>query len=434
MLPFKNDFTRFDKLDWLAKIEVDIRFLVELLAYIYDKAPDQIIEILCQSSTELPRLRYEDQESDDSTDPQWLLFRYFTVLNEKVLLSRTLESSSWGMIQSSSLSCREDIKFKNANYPSTPKEDLIYQSEGGTEGSGSFIRIVKAPYFVPFDECWAYRQEVEKYLSTARAFEDWFDRLIDRSRVSRPPQTTDAAPSTNKPESAEWAFLQLNAEFWSIGPKNEPKILKHMDGFSVIRSGLQCPNTELSLVEIKHAPRPFYIADDVSLPGAKQTIEGTLYEGLSSFVDEDDGYSYAEHLTPMQAIDVPTYRKAIHEVDIEISGIDSNLVMCQDEEACERLREKRRHFVEQRTDMQLHLDKETRPDGQSRIINDGDDIIREGERLRQAVARAIQTLHDNELNDLAAHLKAYFKISPIKKFAVYRPIPDSEPEWLLDDS
>ena len=57
MLPFKNDFTRFDKLDWLAKIEVDIRFLVELLAYIYNKTPDQIIEILCQSSAELPRLQ-----------------------------------------------------------------------------------------------------------------------------------------------------------------------------------------------------------------------------------------------------------------------------------------------------------------------------------------------------------------------------------------
>ena len=95
MLKIRHDFISYDQLDWANEFEVEIRFIVELLAHIYGKSTKHIVKVLCASDIDLPRLRYESSEIDDSSDPQWIRSRYCTVLHCKDLLSNTIEAERW---------------------------------------------------------------------------------------------------------------------------------------------------------------------------------------------------------------------------------------------------------------------------------------------------------------------------------------------------
>ena len=134
MLSIQNDFSNFDRVDWSTTYEVSIRFLIELLAHTYGKSPEQIIESLCLCSEDLPTFRYEEKESDHSNDPQWILLRYRTVLHTRVLLSNMLESSSWDRVPNSSISCREEIKYKGATYPDASVVETIFETRDENSG------------------------------------------------------------------------------------------------------------------------------------------------------------------------------------------------------------------------------------------------------------------------------------------------------------
>ena len=127
MLSIQNDLSNFDRVDWSTTYKVSIRFLIELLAHTYGKNPEQIIESLRLCSEDLPTLRYEEKESDNFNDPQWMLLRYRTVLHTRVLLSNMLESSSWGRVPNRSISCREEIKYKGATYPDALVVETIFE-------------------------------------------------------------------------------------------------------------------------------------------------------------------------------------------------------------------------------------------------------------------------------------------------------------------
>ncbi|MEE9169015.1 MAG: hypothetical protein V3U73_04580, partial [bacterium] len=216
MLSLQNDFSHLDRLDWATTFEVNIRFLIELLAYTYGKKPEQIIEALCFCNEALPTLRYEEEEFDDSSDPQWMLFRYHTVLHTKVLLSNTLESSAWGLVQSKSLSCREEIKYKSATYPSASNEEIIFQSEGlEANGVGWITRIVTPPRDLPLEECWVYRQEFENYLAHVPAFSGWLAKLPELA-------VTSDASATGKKEPPQWLLKKVGGDKWQCGPENNP--------------------------------------------------------------------------------------------------------------------------------------------------------------------------------------------------------------------
>ena len=219
MLSIQNDFSHFDRIDWATQFEVSIRFLVELLAHTYGKKPEQIIEALCLCNETLPRLRYEEEEFEDSSDPQWMLFRYHTVLHTKVLLSNTLESSAWGLVQSKSLSCHEEIKYKSETYPSASNEEIIFQSDGlDANGVGSVMRMVTPPRDVPLEECWASRQEIEDYLAHVPAFSGWLAQL---------PELTVASDvsATSEKEPPQWLLKKVGGNKWQCGPENNPVLI-----------------------------------------------------------------------------------------------------------------------------------------------------------------------------------------------------------------
>ncbi len=246
MLSIQNDFSHFDRLDWATTYEVSIRFLVELLAHAYGKKPEQIIEAFCLCSEALPTLRYEEEEFEDPSDPQWMLFRYHTVLHTKDLLSNTLKSSAWGLVQSKSLSCREEIKYKSETYPSASNEEIIFQSDGlDANGAGSITRIVTPPRDLPLEECWAYRHEVEQYLASNRAFDGWLDLLPISVKESESKNLIPTERRDKPIELPRWDFRPLNTRFWSIGPNDDPKTISKMGGFFVIRSGLIHLGTQL---------------------------------------------------------------------------------------------------------------------------------------------------------------------------------------------
>jgi len=434
MLSIQNDFSHFDRIDWATKFEVSIRFLVELLAHTYGKKPEQIIKAFCHCNEPLPRLRYEEEEFDDSSDPQWMLFRYHTVLHTKVLLSNTLESSTWGLVQSISLSCLEEIKYKSATYPSASNEEIIFQSEGlEANGVGSITRIVTPPRDIPLEECWIYRREVEQYLASNRTFDGWIELLPISVKESESEHVTSISQGEQPSERPRWDFRPRNSKLWSIGSIDAPKTIKKMGGFFVIRSGLLNPGIQLSPHGIEVAPHPYNIADDVPRTGIKQTTEGYLHEDLSNFVDDTDGFNYVENMAGMPIMDateVETNRVQIREFDRELSEIESELASSPDKITRERLEEKKKGFEDLRNAYQREIDKNTRPGGRSKTDDTGDADIVETDRLRASVRRAIQKLRDNDLNDIANHLTDHFDVA--ERLVIYEPIPDAIPKWSLD--
>ncbi len=433
MLPIENDFSHFDRLDWATTFEVSIRFLVELLAHTYGKTPEQIIKALCFCNEALPTLRYEEEEFDDSS-AQWMLFRYHTVLHTKVLLSNTLESSAWGLVQNKSLSCREEIKYKSATYPSASNEEIICQSEGlEANGVGWITRMVTPPRDIPLEECWAYRREVEQYLVSNRAFDGWLDLLPTPIKKSAPEHLIPTERRDEPIEPSRWDFRPLNTRFWLIGLNDAPKTIPNMGGFFIIRSGLMNPGIQLSPHDIAIVPRPYDIADDVPRDGIKQTKEGYLHEDLSNFVENTDGFNYVENMAGMPIVDttaVDEYKAQIRRLNKISSDIDNKLASNPDKTTRKRLEVEKKECEDTQNYFQNEINKNTRPDGRLKTDNTGDADIKETGRLRASVRRAIKKLFDNDLNDIAKHLTNHFHVR--ERLVIYEPIPDAIPKWSLD--
>lgn len=177
MLSTIFDFSHFDRVDWSTKKYVGIRFMVELLAHIYGRKPEQIIESLCLCNEALPGFHYDEEEHDNSNDSQWKLFRYRTVQHARVLLSNTLESSKWERVPNCSIDCREQINYKSATYPDASVVETIFESRNENSGVSEVIRIVTPNRKVPFADCWAHQREIEKYLANVPAFSGWLTLL-----------------------------------------------------------------------------------------------------------------------------------------------------------------------------------------------------------------------------------------------------------------
>ena len=194
MLSIQNDFSHFDRLDWATTYEISIRFLVELLAHTYGKKPEQIIEALCLCNETLPTLRYEEEEFEAPSDPQWMLFRYHIISHSKVLLLNTLESSVWGLVKSNSLSCREEIKYKSATYPSATDEEIIFQSESpNSDGVGEILRCAEATSFAGAD--------VAMLVDVLPTIENDIEDLADALRIDVIPSNVYALVAKSVQES-----------------------------------------------------------------------------------------------------------------------------------------------------------------------------------------------------------------------------------------
>lgn len=385
MLSIQNDFSHFDRIDWARQFEVNIRFLVELLAHTYGKKPEQIIEALCLCNEALPTLRYEEEEFDDSSDPQWMLFRYHTVLHTKALLSNTLESSAWGLVQSKSLSCREEIKYKSETYPSASNEEIIFQSEGPeANGVGSVMRMVTPPRDVPLEECWASRQEIEDYLAHVPAFSGWLAQL---------PELTVASDvsATSEKEPLQWLLKKAGGNKWQCGPENNPVWIYAYDALTDLRYAINYEGENCSHLE--------YLAQDEKQVEIAQSLK---------FSTSSDA------LTP----------QTLRELDNAIEQLETKLESAKDSGNIEEFE----NFDEQLKQILEYRKKNTMPGGKSRKMTEGDPSFNAMKAMRGRRDTLVEKLESVGLNEMAIHIRDYFDIQP-KTFAYNRGPP--YPKWVL---
>lgn len=377
MLSIQNDFSNFDRVDWSTTYKVSIRFLIELLAHTYGKNPEQIIESLRLCNEDLPTLRYEEKESDNFNDPQWMLLRYRTVLHTRVLLSNMLESSSWGRVPNSSISCREEIEYKGATYPDASVIETIFEAEDENSGVSKITRIVTPKEKVPFADYWAYRQEIEEYLIKVPAFSGWY-ALLPELVATRDESAAQLGKTIDPDTHPTWVLRPISGGQWECGNESALKKLKKLEGFSDIVYAIKWVDKEFSAL---------------SLPGV-----GAIFS--EEMLGEDEEFSnIAEFGSDDMSDDkaTPQYAKKIRELDGAIEEARATGALYKVSEKLDDLAFLRRHLKES-----------TRPGNKRKKLDTGNPAKKEANNARNRKNTVVTKLKDAGLPVMAKHLEDYY--------------------------
>jgi hypothetical protein len=387
MLHIENDFSQFDRLDWSLMHEVGIRFLIELLAYTFGKKPEQIIYAICSHGDDLPRLRYEEIEIDDSDDPNWIRSRYFTVLHVKDLLSSTLETSTWERVPDNSVYCREDVKYRNSTCPIASGDEIIFEAATSTDEVRAHTRIITPGDRILLEDCWASRDEFEDYLANNPVFAGWLDALPKRLTPS------DERAATNIKERPRWFWQKAGGKRWMCGPENNPMYIDEIKGcedlhYAISREGEDCPHLE-------------YLAEDEDQAEIARTL---MYSESFDAVDE----------TTNQAIN-----EEIENLELELAAESESGNIEKAEEINDRLNK-----------LRDYKNTNTMPSGKSRKMNEGDQSAKAAKAMRGRRDTLERELREAGLTDIANHISAKagnFKIRS-RTFAYNCGPP--WPEWI----
>jgi len=366
MLPKESEFSQFGRIDWTSKHEVSIRFLVEILAHAFRKEPDQIISIICSHSDDLPRLRYDESDIDDSDDPQWMLSRYHTALHTKDLLSNVLQSSTWGHVPENSIYCREEIKYKGSTFPNATVDEIVFEANSDAGEIKGITRIITPQNRLPFDKFWASRDEFENYLSCVPAFSNWLEVLPEQT-------STMENPAICEEEAPQWLLQKSSGNKCRCGPENSPVFIEAIGGFEDLRYAIVHDGDDCFHLD--------YLAEDA------------------------DQANMAAALQYSQSIDVMT-PETIQFLKDEIEQQESDLASANDAsdiESAEKIEGKLSKLRE-------FLKTETMPGGKSRKMTEGDPNVKAAKAMRDRKNTLLKLLENSGLEVMAEHIRTSFNI------------------------
>ena len=386
MLKIRHDFISYDQLDWANEFEVEIRFIVELLAHIYGKSTKHIVKVLCASDIDLPRLRYESSEIDDSSDPQWIRSRYCTVLHCKDLLSNTIEAERWTDVPLGSAICREEVKYKGANCPDAETIELIFETGGSENGIIGMVRLIRPDFPIPFDRCWASRNEFESFFDRSPLFPGW------RDKISRLGSLSSGQPKLIG-ENPEWTLSKAAGQQWHCGPTSSPVLIRSVGGlrdlhYAIVHEGEDCAYA--------------------------------VYESESRSEEDQQVAATLQHSAALVAMEP----EELGRIDTLIDKVQSDLEIAHEKgdiDAEEEAQAKLEHLIKYR-------ERGTKPGGGFQTMADGDPNIKSAKAMRERKRFLLAKLREMGLNPMAENVEQHFKM--MNRSFSYNSGPPF-PKWTL---